>query len=438
MTQRKLQISYFKRWELKLKLEPPILENDCFTLPKGVKWIPVEDALERLKKSLHSIVETEWVILDQAIDRVLSANISAIRSSPPSSNSAVDGFGFSLKTLQHGSQMLPLIKGRAAAGEPYEGTITPGSAIKILTGAILPDGVDTVILEEDTQIELNAVTFNSTLKLGANTRMSGEDAKLGEIILNKGNILRSPDIALLVSVGVFSISVYKKLCIGVLSTGTEIITKKTTTPLRHQIYDANRPMLLSLIRKWGFTAEDLGHAKDDKDIVFEKLNNGVKKVDVIITTGGASSGEEDYISKLLREKGSVSSWRVAIKPGRPIAMGMWRGKPIFGLPGNPVAAFVCSAIFVRPALSLLSGSKWIEPVGFLVPAAFSKIKKPGRREFLRGLLQNDGSVKAFKSEGSGRISGLSWANGLIDLPNEALNISPGDLIRFIPYTSLGI
>ena len=298
--------------------------------------------------------------------------------------------------------------------------------------------MDTVILEEDTQIELNSVTFNSTLKLGANTRMSGEDAKLGEIILNKGNILRSPDIALLVSVGVFSISVYKKLCIGVLSTGTEIITKKTTTPLRHQIYDANRPMLLSLIRKWGFTAEDLGHAKDDKDIVFEKLNNGVKKVDVIITTGGASSGEEDYISKLLREKGSVSSWRVAIKPGRPIAMGMWRGKPIFGLPGNPVAAFVCSAIFVRPALSLLSGSKWIEPVGFLVPAAFSKIKKPGRREFLRGLLQNDGSVKAFKSEGSGRISGLSWANGLIDLPNEALNISPGDLIRFIPYTSLGI
>jgi molybdopterin molybdotransferase len=119
-------------------------------------------------------------------------------------------------------------------------------------------------------------------------------------------------------------------------------------------------------------------------------------------------------------------------------MGMWQGKPIFGLPGNPVAAFVCTAIFVRPALSLLSGSKWKEPVGFLVPAAFSKIKKPGRREFLRGLLQDDGSVKAFKSEGSGRISSLSWANGLIDLPSEALDISPGDFVRFIPYTSLGI
>ncbi|MFQ3355440.1 MAG: molybdopterin molybdotransferase [Paracoccaceae bacterium] len=421
-----------------MKIESPILDNDCFSLPKGVRWIPVEDALDRLQESLHSVVKTEWVNLDQATNRVLSENIFATRSSPPSDNSAVDGFGFSLKTLQHGPQNLPLVKGRAAAGEPYKGTITPGSAIKILTGAILPDGVDTVILEEDTQLELNSVTFNSTLKLGANTRMSGEDAKSGEIVLSEGNILRSPDIALLVSVGVFCVLVYKKLSVGVLSTGTEIITKTTTTPLRHQIYDANRPMLLSVIRKWGFTAEDLGHAKDDQDTVLEKLNNGVKKVDVIITTGGASSGEEDYISKLLKEKGSISSWRVAIKPGRPIAMGMWQGKPIFGLPGNPVAAFVCTAIFVRPALSLLSGSKWKEPVGFLVPAAFSKIKKPGRREFLRGLLQDDGSVKAFKSEGSGRISSLSWANGLIDLPSEALDISPGDFVRFIPYTSLGI
>lgn len=181
---------------------------------------------------------------------------------------------------------------------------------------------------------------------------------------------------------------------------------------------------------------DLGHVVDDRDVLRSRLDHGAEQADVIFTSGGASAGDADHVSALLNEAGAMALWRVAIKPGRPLALGMWQGKPVFGLPGNPVAAMVCTLVFGAPALSVLAGADWESPQGFLVPAGFKKTKKAGRREFLRARMR-DGQAEVFASEGSGRISGLSWADGLIELPDEAMSVEQGDLVRFIPWAGFG-
>jgi len=196
-------------------------------------------------------------------------------------------------------------------------------------------------------------------------------------------------------------------------------------------------MLLALAAQFGHEPVDLGRAPDDREALRVRLDAASAQVDVILTSGGASAGDEDHVSALLQEAGAMSLWRIAVKPGRPLALGMWGGKPVFGLPGNPVAAMVCTLIFARPALDVLAGAAWSVPQGFDVPAGFSKTKKAGRREYLRARMR-DGRVEVFASEGSGRISGLSWAEGLVELPEASMTVSPGDLVRFIPYGSFGV
>ncbi|CAN0550006.1 unnamed protein product, partial [Laminaria digitata] len=221
---------------------------------------------------------------------------------------------------------------------------------------------------------------------------------------------------------------------GVLSTGDEVVPAGSPAA-PGQIFDANRPMLLSLIARFGHVPVDLGHAPDNRDTLRARLDSA--DADAILTSGGASAGDEDHVSALLRESGALNAWRIALKPGRPLALGMWQGKPVFGLPGNPVAAFVCALVFARPALRLLAGADWSEPTGFDVPAAFAKNKKPGRREYLRARIR-EGRAEVFKSEGSGRISGLSWAEGLVELPEGAATITPGTPVRYIPFGSFGL
>ena len=201
--------------------------------------------------------------------------------------------------------------------------------------------------------------------------------------------------------------VRSRLRVGVLSTGDEIVPDPADPALPHQIWDANRPMLLALAAGWHCVPVDLGHVRDDRALIRDRLDEAAGQVDVILTSGGASAGDEDHVSALLRAQGTLSSWRIALKPGRPLALALWQGVPVFGLPGNPVAALVCALVFARPALSLLAGAGWVDPVGFTVPAGFSKSKKPGRREYLRARLTAEGTAEVFGSEGSGRISGLS-------------------------------
>ncbi len=419
-------------------IAPTPMQSDCFALPENTSWMSVDDALSHLRARLSPVAGVEKIAISKAEGCVLATDQNALRSNPPGKNSAMDGYGFAHMSTGDGVQNLRLVQGRAAAGAPYEGVVGAGCAIRILTGALIPKGVDTVIMEENVKVTDGQIIFQGPVKYGANARDAGEDIRAGKLALKAGHKLRSPDLAYLTGIGVAQISVHKRLRVGVLSTGDEIVAADGGLSEPRKTYDANRPMLLSLARRWGYLAVDLGHVLDDRARLKDCLDGSVSRVDVILTTGGASAGEEDHVSALLREEGALDAWRIALKPGRPLALGVWQGVPIFGLPGNPVAAFVCAAIFARPSLSLLSGAGWIAPQGFMLPAAFAKSKKAGRREYLRAKMLDDGRVDVYKSEGSGRISGLSWADGLVELPDQALDIAQGDLVRFIPYGSLGV
>ncbi len=415
-------------------LTPPRLKNDCFALPPGVDWTPVDEALARLRKTLTPVVGQTTQPTSDAFGRILAAPALAHRSNPPGANSAVDGYGFTHAALTTGDQHLPLMSGRAAAGQPFAGQVPPGQAIRILTGALLPEGVDTVILEEDTSTDGTHIAFDGNLKPGANTRKAGEDVIKGATALPAGTRLGAPELAILAATGVRDVTTYQPLRVGVLSTGSEIVEPGASLDPAHT-YDANRPMLLSLIRDWQMQPVDLGHVIDDRDTLRLRLNEAARNTDAILTSGGASAGDEDHVSALLKETGSLADWRIALKPGRPLALGVWDGVPVFGLPGNPVAALVCTMVFARPAFGVLSGEGWRNVIGFTVPAAFQKTKKPGRREFLRARINDQGAAEVFKSEGSGRISGLAWADGLVELEDGARDIRIGDPVRYIPYAS---
>jgi molybdopterin molybdotransferase len=417
-------------------MKPPGLKDDCFALPAGVNWTPVDEALDLLKARLSCVTGTEILPVGDVAGRIAAGQVLAARDNPPTANSAVDGYGFAFASLGDETQTLSLVDGRSAAGAPFGGAVPAGSAVRILTGAQLPEGVDTVVMQEDVSLAEGVISFQAGLKPRANARDAGEDVSAGAVLFAAGHRFSPPDLALLAATGLGEIEVFQRLKVGVLSTGDEL-RQAGTAARGDQIYDANRPMLLSLLARWGFSAVDLGHAADDRDNLRDHLNHAAKTVDVIITSGGASAGEEDHMSAILAAEGQITSWRIALKPGRPLALGQWQNVPIFGLPGNPVAAFVCALIFARPALGQLGGGDWATPQGFIQPAAFSKSKKSGRREYLRARMI-DGKVHAFRSEGSGLISGLSWADGLVELGDAAQDVKPGDPVRFLPYGSFGL
>ncbi|MEM9580862.1 MAG: gephyrin-like molybdotransferase Glp [Pseudomonadota bacterium] len=418
---------------LKPDLAPPPLSNDCFALPPGVNWQPVDDALALLRDRLRPVAQVDTRPLAKMPGCILAEDVVAKRSNPPFANTAVDGYGFAHACLGGGPHVLPLVQGRAAAGLAFEGTVPTGQAIRILTGATLPEGVDTVVLEEDTTTDGAQIAFNGPIKAGSNTRKAGEDVRTGDVILPKGRRVTPADIALLSAAGIQGAAVHQPLKVGVLSTGDELI-EPGQEAAKGQIFDANRPMLLALLRSWGLEAVDLGIARDDRTVIAGSLDLAARTCDAILTSGGASAGDEDHMSALLKDTGSLAAWRIALKPGRPLALGVWNGTPVFGLPGNPVAALVCTLVFARPALNVLGGADWRLPEGVMVPAAFSKNKKPGRREYLRARLR-EGRVEVFKSEGSGRISGLSWAEGLVELPDEAATVEPGSPVKYVPYSA---
>ena len=414
------------------------LPDDCFALPPGVDWTPVDTALDFLKANLACVAGTESIPVGEATGRILASPVIALRPHPAATNSAVDGYGFAYAALGEGEECrLKLAEGRSAAGQPFGKTLPPGHALKVLTGAVLPRGVDSVVLEESVLLEGGDVLFRRPKRQGMNTRQAGEDIKAGDRLFEPGHRLGARDIGHLIAAGIETVKARKRLRVGVLSTGAELRTMVDRVADQH-VLDANRPMLLAAAREWGFEPVDLGIVTDDREMTGSRLAGSLDRADVIVTTGGVSSGEEDHVSKLLAEEASLNTWRVAIKPGRPLALAVWRGKPVFGLPGNPVAAFVCSLIFVLPALCLLAGGKWHQPQGFTVPAAFEKNKKAGRREFIRARLNQNGEAELFRSEGSGLTTGLAWSDGLVELDDGPIHIRRSDPVRYLPYSSFGL
>jgi len=405
-------------------------------MPQGAYWTPVADALAHLRTKLHPVCGVEGIPLCQGANRILAGPAIALRAHPPATNSAVDGYAFR-GPIPEGTHELPLVNDRSAAGVPFTGVVPAGHAIRILTGADVPQGTDTIILQEDVTTDGTAIAFNGPLKAGSNARQAGEDMAQGQIILPGQHKLKPCDLATLASAGVGRLNVRKRLRVGILSTGDELI-EPGTMARPGKIYDANRSMLCAAIARWGYEVRDLGIAPDNRDSIKETLDQASRDCDVILSSGGASAGDEDHMSALLQNTGSLALWRMAIKPGRPLALGIWNKTPVFGLPGNPVAASVCAMIFARPALSVLAGSGWVDPVSYKIPAAFQKNKKAGRQEYLRARLTPEGCVEIFGSEGSGRVSGLSWATGLVALPDDALTIENGTPVTYIPFSEMGL
>ncbi len=419
------------------------LLDDCFAHDKD--RLRHAEAIEILKERVAPVSGSEQVRLAEAAGRVLATEAVVPFPIPFHTNSAVDGFSFAAMDYDCSAGVELPVEGRAAAGHPLETPPSNSTAVRIFTGAIMPRGHDTVIMQEDARCGTSGgrptVSIPPGLKAGANVRKSGEDVKEGEVLLCAGAVLRPQDLAALASIGVGTIECFARLRVGIVSTGDEVIRSGTILQAG-QVYDANGPMLEALIASTGAVPVDLGVLPDNFDAVRRRLALAAQEVDVIVTSGGASRGEEDHIVTALDALGKRHLWQLAIKPGRPMSFGQIDDCVMIGLPGNPVAVFVCFLLYVRPLLRRMGGAQWPEPRRYQLPALFSfPERKVGRREFWRGILKETPrglAVDKFERDGSGLISGLRLADGLIEVPEDVAEIRPNDGVSFIPFTEFGI
>ena len=417
--------------------------NDCFVLDKD--RLPHDEALAILKSRVRPVVGIEQAKLADATGRFLAEAVAAPRAIPAADNAAVDGYAFAHAAYDqaHGTKFKVI--GQAAAGHPFVGAVAPESAVRIFTGATMPAGVDTVAMQEDVRLERSGdelwTFIPGGLKRGANRRRAGEDAPAGATLLAAGTRLRPQDVASAASTGRERLVCYKKLKVAILSTGDELLRPgEPFSPGR--VYDANAAMLEGLIGTAGAEAVDLGVLPDQAETVKAALADAARAYDCIVISGGASQGAEDHVVKSLDMLGKRHLWQIAIKPGRPMSFGQIGECVVLGLPGNPVAVFVCFLIYVRPVLTRLGGGTWPEPHRFPLPAAFSQKKKVGRREFWRAKLINKGpeglQVEKFTRDGSGLISSLREAEGLVEVVEDVAEVREGDLVNFIPFSEFGL
>lgn len=421
------------------------LLDDCFLHDKD--RLAHDDAIALLKSRLSTMAVIRSLPISEASGRILAYAARAERPVPAHTNSAVDGYAIAATRYDKTSGGRFAVSGRAAAGHPLQSVPSPSTAVRIFTGAVMPQGLDTVAMQEDCVVETGddgttVVTIPPGLKAGANVRHAGEDVAAGETLFEPGALLRPQDVAALASIGLAEIACYEPLRVAVVSSGDEVI-RPGSRPLRDgEVFDANAPMLAALVANTGARVTDLGVWPDDAAEIRRRLSEAATQFDVILTSGGASRGDEDHMVAALDALGKRHLWQLAVKPGRPMSFGQIGDTIMVGLPGNPVAVFVCFLMYVYPLLRRLAGGIWPEPRRFLLPSAFAVPKrKTGRREFLRGVLHARSTgfvVDRFERDGSGLISGLRAADGLIDIGEDVTSIEEGDPVRFIPFTEFAI
>ncbi len=412
------------------------LSDDCFAF--GGKLLPLDAALRIIAANVRPIERMECVALGAADGRVLAESVAAPLDLPPFDNSAVDGYAVRLADLDE-APVLP-VAGRIAAGAPAADALEPGSAWRIFTGAALPAGADTVFMQEDVRLdEQGHVHFPAGLRRGANTRPRGEDMARGACALPAGRRLRPQDLALAAALGLQELVVRAPVRVALFSTGNEIVEPGAPAGPA-QRYDFNRVLLAALAARAGAQVTDLGILPDQRDAIEAALSAAARTHDLILTSGGVSTGEEDHVRAAVEAAGRLVFWRLAIKPGRPVAMGGIAGVPLVGLPGNPVAAFVTFVHVARPLIAALGGAPVRAPAAYPVQAAFSYRKKAGRREYVRVRLMPgpDSVLQAHKYgvEGAGILTSLTETDGLAELAETVTSVVPGDGVGFLPYEML--
>jgi molybdopterin molybdotransferase len=413
------------------------LSDDCFAF--GGPMMSVDEAVGIIAARVTAIREVETVALAEADGRILVRDIVAPLPVPPFTNSAVDGYAISSEHLPKKEPQAFLVSGRVQAGASAPTRLKPGEAMRIFTGAPMPDGADTVFMQEDVRVEDDKVILPAGLKPGANVRPAGEDIPLGYPALKAGLRLRPQHVALAAAFGLAQLDVNRRIRVAVFSTGDELVSPGESRKAA-QLFDSNRFMLMAMLRRLGCAISDLGILKDDRPSLATALQKAAGAHDLVLTTGGVSTGEEDHVKAAVEAVGKLVLWRMAIKPGRPVAMGIIGGTPFIGLPGNPVASFVTFVHVVRPIVFALSGAQ-LEPfVPMPVRAGFTYKKKIARREYVRVVLRKaeDGMLEAvkFPREGAGLLSSLVDTDGLVELGEQVTLVEPGQMVGFLSYTNL--
>lgn len=397
--------------------------------------MPVEQARQLIQRSLTALVEQEPVDLCNALQRTLASDVLSPMNVPPHNYSAMDGYAVRLGNLANTSCKLKII-GSAYAGHVFDGRVSAGECVRIMTGALIPDGCDSVVMQEHVKVDGTTIEIGNGHRLGQNIRQAGEDIARGAMVLTRGQVIRPAEMGLLASLGFNEIMVYRKLKVALLSTGDEL--QQPGSPLAAgQIYDSNRYSLLGMLNELGVEILDMGSIRDDKASLKAALLKATSQADAIITSGGVSVGEADYIKQLLMEIGEIVFWKIAMKPGRPLAYGKIGTCHFFGLPGNPVAVMVTFQQFVRDALRLLMGQQ-PKPALVFQAVSTSPIRKiPGRTEFQRGIFSRDEddrwTVRTTGEQGSGILSSMSKANCFIVLPESQGDIAAGCAVQIQPF-----
>jgi len=400
----------------------------------GGEALPLDVAQARIAEGFECRVGVEIVALHEALGRVLARDITAPINLPPFTNSAVDGYAVHHADLRRdGATLLPL-HGKAFAGH-VPPPLPPGAAARIFTGAMLPPGADTVQMQEDCEQRGDAVLLGAGIAPGANCRLTGEDLARGERALEAGRRLMPPEIGLLAALGLERIPVYQRLRVVLFSTGDELVEAPARLQAG-QIYDANRALLAALLSRLGAVVDDGGILPDDPESTQARLREAASRADLVLTSGGVSVGEADHVRAAIEAVGELTFWRVAIKPGRPMALGQIGGTPMLGLPGNPVAAQITFSLLGRSLLDRLAGANHQPPIRFFARSGFSFRKKPGRREFLRVVTDAGGVAQRFPKEGAAMLTSLTQTNTLADLPEALTQVAPGDLLACIALALL--
>ena len=419
------------------------LTDDCFAFSGPLLRL---DDMERLiGERITPVAQVERVPLHGARDRIVALDIKAPVDLPPFDNSAVDGYAVRHADLQPGSDTTLTISGRLTAGARANLVLKPGEAIRIFTGAAMPAGADTVFMQEDVKVEGNRVTVPKGLKSGANRRLAGEDVPAGTTVLPVGTVLDAQHIALAAALGITEITVRRRINVALFSTGDEVVEPGAARS-DVAIYDSNRVLLIELLERLGAVVTDLGILADDPEKLSGKLRDAAASHDLVVTSGGVSTGEADHMRGAVERVGKVVFWRVAIKPGRPVAMGVIRAgngsesAAFVGLPGNPVAVFVTFVRVVKPLLRRLSGAQPDKLVALPVRAAFAYRKKKDRREYVRVALRRaaDGEIEAVKhpQDGAGILTSLTETDGLLEILEDVTTIEPGARVGFLSYAAL--
>ena len=395
--------------------------------------MPVAKAREFIARFLTPVAVIERVHIRSALDRVLAEDVSSPLDVPSHDNSAMDGYAVRFADLKADGEVTLKVAGSSFAGVPYQGAVKPGACVRIMTGGVVPAGMNTIVMQEHVKANGDSVTIGGGHRLNQNLRRAGEDLKTGQVALKRGVPLRPAEIGLIASLGIGEISVYRKLRVAFFSTGDELRSIGTTLG-EGQIYDSNRYTIHGMLTRLNCEVVDMGVIRDDPKLLEQAFGDAARCADVVITSGGVSVGEADFVKELLERMGEVVFWKIAMKPGRPLAYGRIGDAHFFGLPGNPVSVMVTFYQFVRDALLKLGGRDPLPPLPtFKVPCTSALKKAPGRTEFQRGILTQDAagawSVRVTGEQGSGILRSMTEANCFIILPTDQGNVSVGAMVE---------